>query len=305
MVLMLSPGAVFAQGFVLRYVAPQHLAQCPTESALAAAVSRRLGRSPWSAASGRVVEVKIAHAAGGLEGEVRLRGKGGAVHGVRRLRAALDECRELGKAIALAVSIAIDPRSALAVRHETPPVRTRRSLRPPVALSRGAPIDVSLRSAFHVAVGVGPAASAGATLQLAVSWRWLRAALEARFDSQAASILDEPHAAGVDAALVGATALGCAAWRWLYGCATITTAALLGGGVNLAAAERVASVYFAPGLRLGVQFTLVRALFGYSFGQLDIPLVRARYVDTSGGRQLWSAPPVAAAFGVGLGVRLW
>ena len=161
----------------------------------------------------------------------------------------------------------------------------------------------TVRSALHLALGAAPAASGGVTLQLAVRRGWLRLGVEGRFDARSSE--DLAGQAAVDAMFVGGALLGCGHWRWLYGCAAVTLGALSGGGRGLVDAQRVSTVYFAPGLRAGLDVPLFWRLFGYGFAQLDVLAVRARYLESTTQAQLWRAPPVAAAFGIGVGVRVW
>lgn len=284
-------------------------AGCLDRQGLARAVDATLGRSPWSLTARRQVVVTLRRQGSRLLVEVRLLDERGHVAGLRRLGAVAAECAELERALALAISIAIDPTVVLTPvaavsrrkRASAARVGAARPTLPRVAARRSAPLRLSLGLAGHLALGSAPAPSGGATLSLLARRRWIEFGLEGRLDGFARKGLGE---GGVDAALLGGVGLVCGRWRMLFGCTTLTAAALIGGGVQLDDARRLTSLYLAPGLRLGAQLPLAGRFFLRGGAQLDVPLRRARYRDSSSGTALWSAPPVAALFGLGLGVRL-
>src|SRR5262249_52811350 len=86
--------------------------QCPDEAAVESAVSARLGDNPFQPAADRTVSATVRLAGGMLRAEVLLRDARGTTLGARLLEAANDDCAELVRVMTLAISLAIDPRSA-------------------------------------------------------------------------------------------------------------------------------------------------------------------------------------------------
>jgi hypothetical protein len=86
---------------------------CPDEDAVQRAVTARLGYDPFRPDAPRIVTATVRRDREALRGDVDLRDRGGAVKGARHLTAAENDCAELVAAMALAISIAIDPQSLL------------------------------------------------------------------------------------------------------------------------------------------------------------------------------------------------
>src|ERR1700690_511548 len=100
----------------LVYVRGQGAEQCPEPMALRVAVVARLGYDPFSATASKIVLVGIEKKGGELRARVDLANAEGSIQGVRELSAPLEHCFDLIRAMALSVSIAIDPAGALARR---------------------------------------------------------------------------------------------------------------------------------------------------------------------------------------------
>jgi hypothetical protein len=91
-------------------------ANCPAEASLRAAAVARLGYDPFSSAGRTVVSVAITRTVRGLKGEIRVQDPRRDGAAVRAIESASGDCAELGKAMALAISIAVD-----AMRSSAPP----------------------------------------------------------------------------------------------------------------------------------------------------------------------------------------
>lgn len=103
--------------FALRY---RPAAGCPDEARLRAAVGGELGYDPFDAGAGRMIEVVVRAARGGVRGRIEMRGADGGHLGARELSA--PSCAELSPALELALAVAIDPLRAGA--GATPPAQT-------------------------------------------------------------------------------------------------------------------------------------------------------------------------------------
>ncbi len=100
----------------LVYVLGAGSSSCPPQVQLRMAVTARLGYDPFSATASRTVIAAIEAKSGQLEGKVELIDDESVSQGARQLKASLDRCSELIRAMALSISIIIDPESALLAR---------------------------------------------------------------------------------------------------------------------------------------------------------------------------------------------
>lgn len=97
----------------LEYAPGPSADRCPDEQSLMRAVGTRLGYDPFQPNAERTVSAALKRHGHILNAEVKLRGADGTVAGSRLLTADEDDCAELVAAMALAISLAIDPQSLL------------------------------------------------------------------------------------------------------------------------------------------------------------------------------------------------
>jgi hypothetical protein len=84
-------------------------AHCPDQLQLRSAAVARLGYDPFVANAASTLYATISRTARGLRGEIRLEDPSRENAGARQIESISGDCTELGKAMALAISIAIDP----------------------------------------------------------------------------------------------------------------------------------------------------------------------------------------------------
>lgn len=94
---------------VLRYERGPELEGCQSDASLRRSVAAHLGYDPFRGTRGIVVDASIERAAPGLVAHVQAKGEDGAPLGKRELRSERGDCVELSRALALAISVAIDP----------------------------------------------------------------------------------------------------------------------------------------------------------------------------------------------------
>src|SRR5579859_3295931 len=82
-------------------------ANCPSEASLRAAAAARLGYDPFAPSGRATVEVTIARKGSGLRGEIRVDDPSRDGSASRTIDSSSGDCAELGKAMALAISIAV------------------------------------------------------------------------------------------------------------------------------------------------------------------------------------------------------
>ena len=85
---------------------------CPDQDAVRKAVASRLGYDPFFPSSDKTIVARILRDSDHLRGEVELVDEHGAQLGLREFSADANKCDDLVRAMALSISIAIDPKSA-------------------------------------------------------------------------------------------------------------------------------------------------------------------------------------------------
>jgi hypothetical protein len=310
----------------LTYVRGSGAEVCPDEEALRGAVARRLGYDPFRSDAPRSVRASVRVAGGGLHGEVQLGDASGAVMGARHLSAAGDDCDELVAAMALAISIAIDPNSLSSAPPPPPPAAPAPppgSLAPPfsarTAPPAGAP-DLTapplpaplpppspprapraeapagwLGLGGVVAAGTAPRISGGVAVQAGLRWGRLSAALEGRADPPAST---SAQGRRVSATVLTVGVVPCFHVRVAAVCAVGSAGVLHGAGAGVARPKSETTPYGAMGPRLGVAIPLVPRLSAEVHG--DIAFTLTPTTLELDGRGVWTTPAAAAAFGGGL-----
>ena len=109
---LLAGGARAAESCVLSYVRGQGAEQCPDEARVRQAVAARLGYDPFVAWAKTTVHAQIVREGSLLRGRLFLADAENRARGSRELTAPADRCDELVAALALAISIAVDPMQA-------------------------------------------------------------------------------------------------------------------------------------------------------------------------------------------------
>jgi len=106
---LVASHASASQSAHLVYSRAAEASACPDESGLREAVARRLGYDPFVLQSTRLLVVEILAPEAGLKARVYAIENGDTAGGVRELNSPARDCKELIAAVALAISIAIDP----------------------------------------------------------------------------------------------------------------------------------------------------------------------------------------------------
>jgi hypothetical protein len=309
----------------LVYVRTADAEGCPAELDLRLRVMARLGYDPFSPQASRVVMARVEIDGTLLGGRVELVDERGLSRGVRTMTSPRDRCEELVRAMALSISLAIDPdrvdhfppTSRPAVASQTDGVATALPTTPeqkqPAARAvRLAPLRLApLRtSAPHWNGGIALAAGArilpgfalGAFGSLGYrAERWTLAIEPGALGSYGRSL---PGGGRLEGVLFGSKLSLC--WEFGGGAAAC--------GVGVAAAQRLSSsgvfeprastgaflgagarlVFRAP-LRAGVEF-----LFGVE-GLTDLTRNSARFSN----RNVWTAPLVSGQGLIGVDSHFW
>lgn len=105
----------------LTYARDAGALRCPDEDELRDSVSARLGYVPFVASGQLVIDARIDSTRAGLRARVSVRDELGRAVGDRTITSATRDCDELARALALAISVAIDPMVLLGPPPEPPP----------------------------------------------------------------------------------------------------------------------------------------------------------------------------------------
>jgi hypothetical protein len=112
MALLLARAAAAFPTSRLVYVRGPGAEECPDQDVVRRAVAARLGYDPFFPNSDKTIIARVLREPQRLRGEVELVDERGTRVGLREFSANLGECQDLVHAMALSISIAIDPKSA-------------------------------------------------------------------------------------------------------------------------------------------------------------------------------------------------
>jgi hypothetical protein len=178
----------------LVYVRGAGANDCPSEVQLRLWVIARLGYDPFSPQASRVVIARIEGADEQLQGSVEVADHQGVSTGRRELSSKAAQCQELARALALSISLAIDPERASAAPTQpaparepepAPPAEPRAPVDTPSTTQQSVPGGTdawrfSGGAGFVGASGVLPGPALGGFLAFGFRRRWLSLAVEGR-----------------------------------------------------------------------------------------------------------------------------
>ncbi|MET0593673.1 MAG: hypothetical protein ABW133_13300 [Polyangiaceae bacterium] len=308
----------------LTYIRNKGTEQCPAEDVVRTEVATRLGYDPFFVWAERTIVAQIWRETRGFRASVQLLDDKGVVRGTRALRSASEDCGELVKAAALAISIGIDPESATRPpgtppadvaapsatkeapatpsstpeRETTPSVSAAASAaaispnesgdtreRDPLEATRDAArLQPSVGATLWSAINLAPAVTFGGTVFAGLEWRSLGLFAEVRKSLPASGD-------GVSADLLAGAILPCLRFDSLFACADLDVGQLRLEGQQVRTAR-----YIAAGARLGAQIT-ARPLALRAHLDVLAPFDRTEVLIN--GFEAWRLPAVSAALGVG------
>ncbi len=283
----------------MQYARDAGAERCADEQSLRSAVTTRLGYDPFRDDAVRIVTATIGRAPRGLRGRVEVREADGAVAGSREIVSARNDCGELVSAMALAISIAIDPMSLMRPAgpvpsassspappaseapapsiasaspgpSSEPPATSTEPVSPPTSLPIApAPAETwhpGLRATVIGAIGTEPAIVPGFVVAFDLTHTNVALGVEARFDvAGSLPLVGHGNGAEVHAAIAAGGVHACVRHAWgriaPRACVVVQAGATYGGGSQLLEAADVVAPYVAAGARVGVDVTLVGPLF--------------------------------------------
>jgi hypothetical protein len=289
--------------------------RCPEPDELRAAVAARLGYEPFREDAATVVAAAVSLRGRVLRAQIELRAASGEVVGAREIESPENDCSELASAVALAISIAIDPRSAT---RPIPTAPASRAAASPAAVAkapgpgarpaeRTAPVPaakpaepVRFRGGLDAlaAFGAAPKPAFGALLFAGIRWRALSVGIEGRADLPAGT--RAPGGSQVSAMLLAGTLAPCVHWWATMACGLVSVGALQSTNEGAAGSKQTTTPFVAAGGRFGVEVAIVSTLSAR--GHVDLLGAATRTILAVDGITAWRTPPLGGALGAGL---LW
>jgi hypothetical protein len=302
--------------------------RCLGEAGLRAKVTDRLGADPFQDPPDLELQVSQRRVAGGYRAVLERRDGAGNLVGSQQLTAPGTDCSELSDALALALSIAIDPliltRSPGHVevkvvpwpRPETADAPAPVSAVPPASAPEEAPPTVQQvdatspsREPLDLRLGIGgvgvlgltPSPAAGLELQGEIHKSRYSLAIAGEATTIAGQTADSTGT--VQAAFFGGAIMPCIHWRSFGFCGRVAAGADVSSSSNLPDAVGTKNtLYLGVGARVFADVPLTPAFSIRPLVTAEVPLVRtALEVGTA---TLWQTSPVAGSAGLQVVARL-
>lgn len=300
---------------------------CGDASTLQDGVASRLGYLPFTGDAALAFRVNIQTRGAALEGAIEV-SESGKVVKRRVLKSPSGDCRELTDALAVAISIVIDPlsigrpvvppsasssatapsappsSSAPVVVEPLPPATSATAVAPPaptqvlvapVQTPEHTQIRVGLRG--QAALGLLPSTSFGGALVVGARRSRWSVGVGGRFDTSI-STANGAGAVSVRGSLIAGEATICghgSPW-FLCGLGVLGSLRATGEGVGGLAAK--SSIFAGAGARAGFEIPLIRQLSFES--HLDVLGALTPVEVVVAGERVWRSAPVSGALGIGL-----
>lgn len=281
----------------LDYAAPEMGTLCPTRESFEDIVAARLGYAPFSATAPMRVVARIERIQENLHANVEIHDASDAIVGSRDFDGAASECADLAQAMAVAISVSIDPLSlggpaqVVAPHSETTtgPVQTPALEEPP--LRYGATLDLI------AAVQATPSFALGPRIGFVLRRSAFSLGLEAKLALQT-SAWDTGIGANVHARLVSGSLVPCLNVSVAQVCGVASAGAFSADGTGLTTATNVVHAWAAVGARVGIEIPVTRLL---SFRlNTDLAAVLLRTELAIDDVTVWTAPIFTLDVGIGM-----
>lgn len=256
----------------LVYVREKGAEECPDEAAVRAAVSTRLGYDPFSPDAQATLFAEVTREASTYHARIKLVDDANVVRGARELDHTGPRCADLVDAMALTISIAIDPRSLTGPAPEPEPAPALPTAPapapvpgpaapPPAAAAAPAPVPVPLELVASlsptVSFGSAPAPAVGLVGGVGVAHRPFGVWLEARGDLPASR---DVTLGTVSTSFVAGTIAPCLLRGVFFGCGVVTAGRLVAEARGIRAPRTDHALHALAGARLGVAEPLTNTL---------------------------------------------
>lgn len=296
---------------------------CPSESEVREAVQVRLGYDPFSTYAASTMFAEVASTSGGYTASLKLVDGDNAVRGDRTLKV-LGECADLMDAMALTISIAIDPMSV--TRTGPPPgipptektvdptpsvveseVRTEPvnggaaegSARAPSTSAEGTSPMAFVSLGPLTSLGSAPALSVGVSVGVEGQLGWIVAGLEGRADLPSSAAVE--GLGRVESSLLAGTVFGGVREGLLSAGVVGTMGRLAATSSDVARSREESALFLATGLRIGVAVPLSRSIEARARAEALANLLRHK-LEISG-REAFEYPIASGNVSLGIAAR--
>ncbi|WP_394843272.1 hypothetical protein LZC95_40260 [Pendulispora brunnea] len=297
-----------------RYVRGEGAETCGDEASMRRAVSAQLGYDPFKDDAATAVQATVRRKGERLVGRVELHRPGEAL-GVRELSSHEMNCASLGSAMALTISIAIDP-LAVSRPAPSPPLEP---LPPPSEPARPADVPkdaapvlpaatktepaerpkVRVGLSNHGTIGLAPSAAWGVGASVGLKWTRLSIALEGRIFLPARADLSTGGEVNTWTGM--GLLVPCAHVNVAQFCAVGAIGSLQGESEGVSRPEEDHGLYAALGARAGVEVALTRYMAIRPEVEALAAVVRPSL--TLNGRTIWTMPRVSGTLGLAVIVQ--
>jgi hypothetical protein len=270
-------------------------------------VAHRLGYDPFNTGSRRTIMAVIAGNDERLTARMELVDERGVSQGERKLEAAPDRCGDLISALALSMSIAIDPEHTAPDPGAPPPFAfaqpegggapraDTQAEAPSAEKSNDAPLFLRFGLGGQIGLGVAPAPAAGLLVIGSVRYRNYSVALEFRDDATASRVL--ASGTRIESSLMAGNVAPCFHLDPGYACGAFSVGVLQATS-DAAQQEEDSAVYTAAGLRFGTEWRLADAVVLRTHADLLAALTRPH--AELDGQNVWELPAISGSLGLAL-----
>ncbi len=320
-----APAALAAPSARLAYVRAPGAEGCVDEEGLRKAVAARLGYDPFFPWAKVTVVAHVRKEGGGFKAEVTLVDEAGVSRGARALHAPGDDCRPLVGALALSISLALDPLSLtrppgekveppkpppepdVGGAPEAPPARVEPpappAREPPPPVEEGPPPLRGFLSAGGLgSAGVTPGLAPGGLVRVSLERGGWSVGLEASATGPTSRGADT--GGRVKAWLAEGRLLGCGAIASpFFGCTFVAAGPLVAEGDGLRVTRSAILPLVDAGARLGARGWVAPWLRVEGFAEASLLLTRrALQVD---GKDAYRQPLVFPGLGLALATPIF
>ena len=301
----------------LVYVRGAGAESCPDEPEMRRAVATRLGYDPFRPLASTTLTAEVRRENGVFRGRVRLVDDAGVERGARDLESRAADCRDLTTAMALSMSIAIDPLSLMGPRPadpevvdqplspvpvpvpvpvpDLPPSGTDDARQPPPPPPDD-PLRLSFALATHITFGIAPAPSLGLRLSAEIRTTRLSLGLEGRLDLPASAETAEGGRSRTS--LSGGTLVPCVRVPLAWACGVLLVARVDAEAVDVTSPRSEGFLFLGAGGRLVTAIPLGQD-FSLRLGG-DILAHPLPFELTVNGRRIYRSSTVSALAGLGI-----
>jgi hypothetical protein len=319
-VTMLARDAAASPTSRLVYVRGAGAESCPDEPEMRRAVATRLGYDPFRPLASTTLTAEVRRENGVFRGRVKLVDDAGVERGARDLESRAADCRDLTTAMALSMSIAIDPLSLMRPTPAAPPEVVDPPLSPvpvpvpvpvpdlaappgtddgreaPPQPPPGDPLRLSFALATHAAFGIAPAPSVGFRLSAEITTKRLSLGLEGRLDLPASTETAEGGRSRTS--LSGATLVPCVRVPLAWACGVMLVSRVDAEAVDVTSPRSEGFLFLGAGGRLVTAIPLAQDLSLRIGG--DVLAHPLPFELTVNGRRIYRSSTVSALAGVGV-----